>query len=74
MKGNERKRERTERKRKERNESETFHYKAMTKQTHKQQRLGLDDQTDSQVTSHAISCISLPNRLPQQRMESLNLR
>ena len=31
MKGNERKRERTERKRKERNESETFHYKAMTK-------------------------------------------
>ena len=33
MKGNERKLERTERKRKERNERETFHYKAMTTQT-----------------------------------------
>ena len=33
MKGNERKLEKTERKRKERNERETFHYKAMTTQT-----------------------------------------
>ena len=35
MKGDEKKQERTERKRKERNKRETFHYKAMTKQTHK---------------------------------------
>ena len=41
MKGHERKRERTERKRKERNERETFHYKAMIKQTHKQLKVEL---------------------------------
>ena len=36
MEGNEFKQERTERKRRERNERETFHYKAMARQTHKQ--------------------------------------
>ena len=41
MEGNEFKQEITERKRKERNERETFHYKAMTIQTHKQPQVEL---------------------------------
>ena len=52
MKGNKRKQERTEKKGKERNGRETFHYKAMTKRTHKQLQgeLMLGDQTGSQVS------------------------